>query len=371
MATAMGAAAGTSVLVALSPLAPPTKVYNAPLGLALAALVFSIVGAAILLRQHRNAVGWILLAAGTGFGITGLAGTYRVYALVERHGAIPGGEWATWISSWSWLPTVVTPFTFLFLIFPNGRLPSARWRPVAWYTGILIVGGTIASSVAPGGLAAFQPTFVVFFALFFVGIVACVAALVVRFQRSRGIERQQIKWLAYASAVTPFANLMTSGLVTNALPLQLLGVVGTFAIPIATGVAILRYHLYDIDVLIRRTLVYGVTSTAIAGLFYVSVIALQPLLRPLMPGSDFAVAASTLVSFALFQPIRRSVQDAVDRRFYRSRYDAERTVDVFADQLRDEVDLDTLRGDLLSAVQETMAPAHANLWLRGRLRDAL
>jgi hypothetical protein len=139
-------------------------------------------------------------------------------------------------------------------------------------------------------------------------------------------------------------------------------------LPIAVAVAILRHRLFDIDHLINRTLVYGGTSGLIAIVFFAGIVALQPLLRPLTAGSDLAVAASTLVAFALFQPIRRWVQDAVDRRFDRSRYDAARTLDAFTEDLRDEVDLDDLKADLISAVRNTMSPAHASLWLRERGR---
>jgi hypothetical protein len=148
----------------------------------------------------------------------------------------------------------------------------------------------------------------------------------------------------------------------------MLAACATATLPIAIGVAVLRYRLYDIDLIVNRTVVYGATSAAIAATFYVGIVALQPVFRSLTNGSELAVAASTLLSFALFQPIRRRVRDTVDRRFNRSHYDAARTLDAFADQLRDEVDLDALRGDLLVAVRTTMAPAHASIWLRERTR---
>jgi len=187
-----------------------------------------------------------------------------------------------------------------------------------------------------------------------------------RFRRSQGVERQQLKWVAYAAVITLAVFLLPAS--SGRKPLEIAKNVVTLAVPLAAGIAILRYHLYDIDLLISRSLVYGATSAAIAATFYVGLVALQQLLRPFTAGSDLAVAASTLVCFALFQPIRRRVQDAVDRRFYRARYDAARTIDEFADRLRDQVDLDPLRADLLDAVRTAMAPSHASLWLRRRAR---
>jgi hypothetical protein len=198
------------------------------------------------------------------------------------------------------------------------------------------------------------------------------ASLLVRFRRARGVERQQLKWLAYAAgmlaAYLPFALIFVVIYPIPALilPISLLGIAIFAGIPIATGLAVLRYRLYDIDLLINRTLVYAATSAAIAAMFFVGIVALQALLRPLTNGSELAIAVSTLISFALFQPVRRRIQETVDRRFDRSRYDAARTLDAFADRLRDEVNLDALREDLLVSVQQTMAPAHMSLWLRER-----
>jgi len=207
------------------------------------------------------------------------------------------------------------------------------------------------------------------------------AALVVRTRRSRGVERQQLKWIALSGVLLALALASTTVIFFSPLrsldpeaqfPTALFGgfpfVAALVAVPFAGTVAILRHRLYDIDLLIKRTVVYGATSAAIALTFFVGIVALQGPLRPLTSGSDLAVVVSTLVSFALFQPIRRRVQDAVDRRFDRSRYDAARTVDSFADQLRDEVDLDHLRADLIDTVRQTMAPAHTSLWLRERGR---
>jgi uncharacterized membrane protein YidH (DUF202 family) len=190
------------------------------------------------------------------------------------------------------------------------------------------------------------------------------AAFVHRFRGSRAVERQQLKLVAYAAVLFVVGLVVLLPLSFGRKPLEITQQLVTLSVPVAAGIAILRYRLYDIDLLINRTLVYGATSAAIAATFFVGIVALQALLRPLTAGSELAIAAATLVSFALFQPIRRSVQDTVDRRFDRSRYDAARTLDLFADRLRDEVDLDALREDLLASVRATMAPAHTSLWLR-------
>jgi hypothetical protein len=188
-------------------------------------------------------------------------------------------------------------------------------------------------------------------------------ALAVRFRRARGVERQQLKWVASAAvfAAIAFGIQVASN---SAKPTEVLVIVAFMTIPVAIGIAILRYRLYDIDLLINRALVYGATSAGIAIAFFAGIIVLQAVLRPLTGGSEVAVAISTLASVALFQPLRSRMQSSVDRRFYRSRYDAARTLDVFSVRLRDEVDLDAVRSDLVRAVHETVQPAHASVWLR-------
>ena len=193
--------------------------------------------------------------------------------------------------------------------------------------------------------------------------VASVVALVLRFRRSSGIERLQMKWFVYASALTAVCLLLVPVLQTQK-PFQIFIVLSLNAIPIAAGIAILRYRLYDIDLLINRTLVYGATSAALAATFFAGILGLQALLRPITGGSQLAIAFSTLVCFALFQPIRRRAQDEVDRRFYRARYDAARAIDAFSVRLRADVDLDSVRADLIAVVRETIHPAHASVWLR-------
>jgi len=194
-------------------------------------------------------------------------------------------------------------------------------------------------------------------------VLASGAELVVRFRRAHGVERQQLKWVASSGM---FCALAFGVMVASGTPKasQVLMVAAFTSMPIAIGIAITRYRLYDIDVLINRALVYGSTTASIALAFFAGIVVLQALLRPLTSGSEVAVAVSTLISVALFQPLRQRVQDAVDGRFYRSRYDAARTLDTFSIRLRDQVALDAVRGDLLEAVRETVQPAHAALWLR-------
>jgi hypothetical protein len=346
-------------------------------------IVLTSLGAAIALRHPSNSVGWIYLASGMFAALMEAAQEYASYALVERGGTLPGGEWAAWLSQLALFLGLGLLGTYLLLVFPSGRPPSPRWRPVAWYTvSALVVGVTTSSFVFTSvgfGFVTPNPVSLGFavsldqggrqlFSTLIVGPAAmlCGAAFVHRFRGSRGVERQQLKWVAYAAVIFVIGLLVLVPLSFGRKPLEIAQQLITLAVPVAAGIAILRYRLYDIDALINRTAVYGATSLAIAVTFFIGIVALQALLRPLTAGNELAIAASTLVSFALFQPIRRRVQDAVDRRFDRSRYDAARTLDVFADRLRDEVDLDALRADLHAAVRATMAPAHASLWLRDR-----
>jgi hypothetical protein len=369
---------------------------------AIFALVYGSVGLVVAIRQPRNTIGWWLLLGALISGIQVLAEEYAFYALLQRHGELPGGEFGAWLQSWMWLlpPSILAP---VVLLFPDGRLRSRRWRVVAAITAPAVVFNATLYALTPGvmnglaaivdnpfGLDALAGPAGMLTALSYVcsvGLAVAVAICVfLRFRDARGTERQQIKWFAYATGVAAlaiFLNFLVLGLATvtvsreasvlmSAHPAvkaaQALNVAGLSFIPVAVGIAIVRYRLYDIDLLINRTVVYGATTAAIAATFFVGIVALQPVLRQFTSGSELAIAASTLVSFALFQPIRRRTQDAVDRRFDRSRYDAARTLDAFADQLRDEVDLVTLRADLLGAVRETMVPAHASLWLRDRPR---
>ena len=335
-------------------------------------LAFSTVGALVASRRPRNPIGWLLL------------GSVLCYAVGGAGVTVAGPPLIAWAGAWAWGAGVGLAVVTL-LMFPDGHLPSRRWRPALWLAvaGIVafVVGTgfgapTIGDSNVPNPfavqgslgevLAALQEAF----PLVIVAALVALVSVVVRFRRSRGIEREQVKWVLYAAALVgvglvaqlPIFMVMPPDAAANAS-----NAVATSAfacVPVAIGIAILRYRLYDIDVLIRRTLVYGATSGAIALAFFGGIVVLQAVLRPIISGSELAVAISTLASFALFQPVRGHIQRAVDRRFYRAKYDAEHTVDAFAARLRDDVDLDSLQGELLEAVTETLQPAHASVWIR-------
>jgi hypothetical protein len=353
-------------------------------------VTFPLTGALLAARLPRNPIGWLLLMAGLGFSGSFIAESYAARALIAVP-EYPGGIWAAWISRWIWA-IWLTPLPLILLLLPNGRLLSPKWRPIPAAIVALIGFQAFVDAFRPSGLDPEEPVgfanplgleWVASIAdlakasgpLIGVAVFVAAASVIVRVRRARGVERQQLKWFGYAGGIV---SLTVSVLLATEVLRPFVGaaiddlgglawitfIVSLNAIPIAAVIAVLRYRLYDIDLLIKRTLVYAATSAALAITFFVGIVALQPALYSLTSGDELAVAASTLVAFALFQPIRRRLQQAVDRRFDRSRYDAARTLDAFADRLRDQVDLDALGSELLAAVGTTMAPAHASLWLR-------
>lgn len=316
-------------------------------------LAGALVGAAVAARQPRNGVGWLFLSLPLALALMTGSGEYGKLGL-------PGGEYAEWVNRAASAALFCSP-PLALLLFPDGRLPSRRWRAVAWLP--VAAAALVAISYESGPLP---------LVLFVASAIVAVAAPLVRFRAARGVPRQQLKWIFYAGALVLVAvALMTAARVTG---YQTGGVAWIFflfslaIVPVAAGVAILRYRLYDIDVLINRTLVYGAVSATLGATYIAAVVLLQALLRPVTGGSEFAVALSTLLVVALFQPIRRRAQDAVDRRFYRARYDASRTIDAFAVRLRGDVDLDAVRSELISVIHDTIHPAHASVWLRGTSR---
>lgn len=375
---------GILIGMALIATTPPARVpvgFRVEDGLSylLLPLASTTIGAIVAWRQPRNAVGWLLGALGwitswqyltVGYAIHGLFGETR----------LPLTEVAAWAFSWSgmWVGAVAGN---LLVRFPDGRIAERRgWLAVV----LLVVGAALATTALgfrqgqlflfrdvanPFGIAGADG--VLDTAMGTAGLLDVVAgvlgfnALLRRSARAVGVEKQQFKWFM-AGVLLAFAVILVGGslLLNNLNIAQFVISNGVAAVPVSVGVAVLRYRLYDIDLFIKRTVVYGGTSLAIALTFFIGILALQALLRPLTAGSEVAVAASTLGTLALLQPIRRRVQNAVDRRFDRARHDAARTIEAFAEQLRDEVDLDALRTDLLGAVQQTMAPAHSSLWLR-------
>jgi hypothetical protein len=363
-------------------------------------LAYTAIGAVVAARRSEHHVGWLLCAIGFFGQVQGLALAATQYTAAPNGPALPVwvlDPWLMpplrnlWVISFSGLG-------LLLFIFPNGRLFSRRMAPALAVAAFTIVVGLVTSASQTSTSETRFPLFDALLSadtadgLYDLGqaasgfsllalLVLGAMSMVVRLRRARGVERQQMKWFAYAAVVLALVFVGTAIAFFSPLraldpgariPPAMFGgapfLLALIALPIGAAVAILRYRLYDIDVLINRTVVYGATSAAIGATFFLGIVALQAVLRPLTSGSELAVAASTLVSFALFQPIRRLVQDAVNQRFDRSRYDAARTVDAFADQLRDEVDLDALTAELVGVVSRTMSPAHASLWLREHAR---
>jgi len=351
-------------------------------------LVFALVGAVVASRLPANPIGWLFLALALIEGVYELSFGYAHYTFSAEPGALPGGEYAAWVSNWS-SPLSPAILGLALLLFPDGRVPSPRWRPLAWACGAATVPVLAHHGFAPGSLAEFPgvanplgiegATFLrtgsidaVVTAVF----LAAIASLIVRFRRSRGIERQQLKWLAYA------VGLMAVYFVVGGIAFALAGADAegesyaagfVFAalicgVPVSAGLAILRYRLYDIDVVINRTLVYGALSATLAAVYVGLVLLLGLALGPLTEDSRLAVAGSTLAVAGLFRPARGRIQAAVDRRFYRGRYDAARTLEAFAARLRDEVDLESVSGELRAVVRKTVQPANVSLWLRERPR---
>jgi hypothetical protein len=354
----------------------------------LAYLSFPAVGLLIVFRQPRNAIGWVLVGLGFFLVTADLLRAYAHYALTVKPGPLPGGGLALALGQHFWIAAVGLPGTFLILLFPDGRLPSPRWKPWAYfcacalllsYTALTVLPGSFSDSGYPGvrnplGIDALEPitgAIVPVVVLIPIAMVGCAVALVRRFRGSTGLARVQLKWLAAAAATvaaTYLGLMVLNFLFGDPDPPWLtmvasIGILGFTLIPAAIGLAILRHRLYDIDVIINRTLVYGALTVTLTGAYLLLVAILQGLLRPLAGQSDLAVAGSTLVVAAIFRPLRGRIQTLVDRRFYRSKFDAQATLDKFSARLREEVDLATLTADLLTVVDQTMKPATSSLWL--------
>jgi hypothetical protein len=345
-------------------------------------LAFSTVGALVASYRHENAIGWLFLSGAFVWIVGELTLEYGVYALITDPGALPAGVWAAWFGAWArgigWFFLV----SFLLLLFPTGRLPSPRWRPVLWGTAGCVVLFTLASWLSPEtndlrltsvrnpfGLESeiLSLLYELFNFTFPLLIVASGAAVIVRFRRSRGDERQQLKWFAYAVGIMIVVFVIWFSLALTGLvpPSSLMYELPLIGIPVATGIAILKYRLYDIDVIVNRTLVYGSLTLVLALMYFCGIVILQRLFVALTgQQSTLAVVASTLLIAALFTPLRRRIQSFIDRRFYRRKYDAAKTLEAFSARLRDETDLNALSDDLVVVVNETMQPAHVSLWLR-------
>ena len=343
---------------------------------ALIAAPFAVVGVLVASRRPRNPIGWLFLAFAVVAVFAVSADRYASYALVEHPGSLPGGAWVAWTASGIWHPAFGF-FVFSFLLFPDGRLPSARWRPVAWIAAAnYLVGGVLGLlwnplfeeffpyAEPPFRLPDYfvvEVAFGVFLFVNFALLALSAVSLVLRLRRAAGVERQQLKWFVYAVALfalvfPPSIIVLGDGrLIVFLLPL----------IPAAAGIGILRYRLFDIDILINHTLVYGPLSAMLALVYFSGVVGLQAALRVLTgQESTLAIVASTLAIAALFNPLRRRVQALVDRRFYRRKYDAVKTMAAFNARLRDETDLNALGADLVGVASATVQPEYVSLWLR-------
>jgi hypothetical protein len=356
----------------------------------LLALGFAVVGLLVALREPGNSVGWLLLTAAVAFGLQGPA------EILLRTSDSRAADVAGWYSGWAWFVWLSCAGLLLPLLFPDGRLPSPRWRVVLAIDLTALLLSILGEAFSPGPLDIDGPRSVenpfgapaplagvvtvlagVGGLCLVVGLVLGTVAFVRRLRRSRGHERQQLKLfavvlVAVAASVLVIVLTSTVGGLTGwrwALvvedvawaPFLLLVIVG---LPVAVGIAILKHRLYDIDVVINRALVYTSLTGALVVAYVCFVLVLGLVLTPLTGTSDLAVAGSTLAVAALFRPVRTRIQAAVDRRYFRRRYDAARTLDDFAAQLRHELDLDAVGGDLRTAVQEAVQPAHVSLWLR-------
>jgi uncharacterized membrane protein YhdT len=300
--------------------------------------------------------------------------------------SLPAGEAMAWVFSWM-LPLVIGFSTLSYLLFPTGRLPSRRWRWAVWLTVAFIVVGVLLGAFSseplsdlgpiqnPLGIVGLADIYsAVLYTTFSVLLVAVISSVFVRLRRAGGVEHQQIKWFAYAVAANAIAVVVAyviPGLIETPLWFERVGFalnnIVIPAIPIAIGIAILRYRLYDIDLLINRTLVYGSLTLMLALVYFGGVTATQAVFRALTGQEEqpqLTIVVSTLVIAALFTPLRRRIQSFIDRRFYRRKYDARKTLEAFSAQLRDETDLNALSEDLVGVVRETMQPAHVSLWLR-------
>jgi hypothetical protein len=383
---AWGVWASTVLAIALTlflamPNEPSTSLRDTAF-VSLVIFAFSTVGALVGSRRPENPIGWLFLSGAFVWILGELALEYGVYALITAPGTLPAGTWVAWFGGWArgvgWFLIVV----FLLLLFPTGQLPSPRWRPVLWGAVGYIAFFTLVVWLSPVsadtrlafvhnplGMEIGIMNLLVELLYFTIPLLLLAGgtAAIVRFRGSRGDERQQLKWFAYAVTVMvalfmlwfslELAGVVVVGALVFAVPLM--------GLPIAVGVAILRYRLYDIDIVINRTLVYGSLTALLVATYFGGVVSLQGTFRALTgQESQLAIVASTLLIAALFVPLRRRVQSFIDRRFYRKKYDAARTLQDFSTRLREKTDLDSLDTELLGVVRETVQPAHASFWLR-------
>ncbi len=350
----------------------------------LMALTFGTVGLLINVRVPGNRIGWLFAAVALGSALQELIAAYVVYGGLVAPGSLPGVQQVAWFETWDWVPVAGAATTYLLLLFPDGRLPSERWRPVAWLSAGAIVLASIVLSIQPGpidsaefvqnplGTTAYGPLIGILGGVGFVALILAVflsaVSMVVRFRRSRLAEREQLKWFASAAIL---AGLVFAGLgaIDSAdKGFQILTIATFLGMPISAGIAILRYRLYDIDRIVSNTLGYAVMTVVLFAVFAVINLSLQGVLSNLTNGDTLSVAVSTLFAAALFTPVRVRVQHAVDHRFHRARYDGDGAAADFADRMRDQLDLETTRRELLATVVESIQPRAAAVWIRASRR---
>jgi hypothetical protein len=335
----------------------------------------------IISRRPSNVIGWLLCTGGLVIGINHFSSEYAIYSLLANPGSLPGAAILTWLAYWVYVPALGSAI-FLFLLFPTGQLPSRRWRWFAGFSAIATLVGMVCASFSsrasqlgslpnPLGIESIGDLSLIVSPLLYILALLAVISMLGRLRRGTEIERQQIKWFAYAAAVTFIGGLVQH----NLFPVIdvwwvwwagfVIGTIGLLGQPVAMGIAILRYHLYEIDLIINRTLVYGTLTITLVALYFGGIVVLQRFFVILTgQQSTLAVVASTLAIAALFVPLRRRIQSFIDRRFYRRKYDARKTLEAFNARLREETDLEALNNELVGVVRETMQPAHVSLWLR-------
>jgi hypothetical protein len=358
-------------------------------------LVFPLVGALIASRRPENPIGWLCLVDGLLWTTTNMLDYHSLYVMASP-GSVPFPVVLAGVNHWLWVPTVGLLGTYVFLLFPDGRLPSRRWRPLAWLSGVVIASGSLGLMLSPGpldmprgirnpfGLEAAPWVAVAAYAilpLLPLCMLASALSLVMRYRRSRGDVRQQIKWIAFAASLVALTYLIAivasfihpseiwfaAGLPLWLDLIEYAALLSITSVPIAIGFAVLKYRLYNIDLIINRTLVYGSLTGALALVYFGGVTVTQALFRNITGQAQLpqlVIVASTLVIAALFNPLRRRIQSFIDRRFYRAKYDARKILEAFSVRLREETDLEALNKDLVGVVRETMQPAHVSLWLR-------
>jgi hypothetical protein len=344
---------------------------------------FAAAGALVVVKRPNNPIGWILAAVALMVAVFPAGDSYAAYVMSTRGRPDVLAILGAWAQSWYWYLLISLVFIYLPMLFPDGRLLSRRWLWVAVPPGIatlatVVLGGLtdtlsgqnvdyrIENPIGIEGLAPVEelPVFGALGVLLGVGVLGAITSVAVRYRRSRGIERQQMKWFLYPAAflllffVIDYLPGIVGGLVFAAI------VIGQ---PVAIGIAVLRYRLYEIDIIINRTLVYGSLTVLLVAVYFAGVTTAQVLFRALTGQEQqpqLAIVVSTLAIAALFNPLRRRIQAFIDKRFYRNKYDAAKTLEAFSARLRDETDLEALGAELEGVVRETMQPAHVSLWLR-------